>query len=136
MAYLSGTLLTLVLLVFAFWIRLDGDRGFYPTVMLFIACYYDLFGVMGGSTSALVQELLITLVFAGVAILGFKRNLWFVVAALLGHAGFDLVHEHVVTNPGVPLWWPAFCLSSDVAAAAFLSWRLCRTPPWWRSHET
>ena len=27
-----------------------------------------------------------------------------------------------MTNPGVPAWWPAFCLGYDVAAAAILAW--------------
>ncbi|MEO6004493.1 MAG: hypothetical protein ABIZ04_23475 [Opitutus sp.] len=128
MAYLIGTFLTLAIFVFAFWIGLDRDRAFYPTVMLVIASYYDLFGAMGGSTPALVKETLVTLVFVGVAVLGFKRNLWLVVAAMVGHAVFDFLHEHVVTNPGMPPWWPAFCLSSDLAAGAFLAWRLLRTP--------
>lgn len=128
MPYLIGTFLTFALFVFAFWIQLDRDRAFYPTVTLVIASYYDLFGAMGGSTPALVKEAFVTLIFAGIAVLGFKRNLWLVVAALVVHAIFDFFHEHLVTNPGVPLRWPAFCLSSDLAAAAFLAWRLRATP--------
>jgi hypothetical protein len=26
----------------------------------------------------------------------------------------------LINNPGVPQWWPAFCLAYDVAAAAFM----------------
>jgi hypothetical protein len=42
----------------------------------------------------------------------------------MGHAGLDLVHGHVVTNAGVPAWWPMFCASIDAFAAAYLAWRL------------
>jgi hypothetical protein len=35
---------------------------------------------------------------------------------------FDFVHGYLVTNPGVPFWWPPFCLAYDVTAAAALAW--------------
>jgi len=35
---------------------------------------------------------------------------------------FDLVHGRVISNPGVPAWWPAFCLTYDITAAAYLAW--------------
>jgi hypothetical protein len=35
-------------------------------------------------------------------------------------------HGHLVNNPGVPTWWPAFCLTYDITAAAFLAWLLKR----------
>ena len=44
--------------------------------------------------------------------------LWIVAAALAGHGVFDAVHGALVTNPGVPVWWPAFCLAFDVTAAS------------------
>ena len=57
-----------------------------------------------------------------VAVLGFRFNLWFVVAAFAAHGDFDSFHGHIVTNPGVPEWWPAFCLADDVGAAGVLAW--------------
>jgi hypothetical protein len=30
----------------------------------------------------------------------------------------------VVTNAGVPIWWPMFCASIDAVAAFYLAWRL------------
>jgi hypothetical protein len=61
-----------------------------------------------------------------VAAAGFKRPLWLVVAALAAHGFFDLVHAEVISNPGVPGWWPEFCLTYDLTAAAFLAWPLKR----------
>ena len=29
---------------------------------------------------------------------------------------------HIVTNAGVPVWWPAFCLAFDLGAAGALAW--------------
>jgi hypothetical protein len=39
---------------------------------------------------------------------------------------FDSVHGELIANPGVPAWWPAFCLAYDVTAAAYLAWILSR----------
>lgn len=33
-------------------------------------------------------------------------------------------HGHLVANPGVPRWWPGFCLAFDVVVAAILAWLL------------
>jgi hypothetical protein len=124
MALLIGALLALGVGLLATSSRLDRDRAFYPTVAIVIASYYTLFAVMGASTRALVLESLVAATFAAVAILGFRSSLWIVVIALGAHGLFDLVHGMVVSNPGVPGWWPAFCLTYDATAAGYLAWLL------------
>lgn len=42
-----GSLLSLVVSVFARSVGLDRDRAFYPTVLIVTASYYVLFAVMG-----------------------------------------------------------------------------------------
>lgn len=121
MEYLVGVLLALGVGVFATLAGLDRARGFYPVVLIVIASYYMLFAVMGGSRGALVVEAPIFCAFVIVAVLGFKRNLWLVVAALVGHGILDLVHPHLIANPGAPVWWPMFCLTYDLAAAGYLA---------------
>jgi hypothetical protein len=124
MALLVGALLALAVGLLATVSGLDRDRAFYPTVAIVIASYYCLFAVMGASTRALVLESLVAGAFLAVAILGFRSSLWVVVIALGGHGVFDLAHGTVVSNPGVPSWWPAFCLTYDATAAAYLAWLL------------
>jgi hypothetical protein len=121
---LVGALLALVVGLFASVSGLDRDRGFYPTVAIVIASYYALFAVMGTSTQALVLETVAGAVFLALAVSGFKSSLWFVVLALAAHGVFDLTHSRIISNPGVPGWWPAFCLAFDVMAAAYLAWLL------------
>ncbi len=89
-----------------------------------IASYYPLFAIMGASTHALVLESLVCAVFLAVAAVGFRSSLWVVVVALAAHGIFDLSHGTVISNPGVPRWWPEFCLTFDVTAAAYLAWLL------------
>jgi vacuolar-type H+-ATPase subunit I/STV1 len=124
MALIIGVVLALAVGVFATRIRLDRDRAFYPTIMLVIALLYVLFAAMGGSRRALLLDLLVGSVFIVAAVVGFKRSLWIVVAALAGHGLMDLVHGRFIDNPGVPVWWPGFCSAYDVCAAAYLAWLL------------
>lgn len=105
---------------------MDRDRAVYPVILIVIASYYALFAVMGGSTEALVIESAVAVVFAGLSVAGFKSTLWLVVAALAAHGVFDLVHGRIIQNPGVPAWWPMFCLAYDVTAAAYLAWLISR----------
>jgi len=123
-ALLVGGLLALAVGLFATAIGLDRDRAFYPTVMIVIALLYGLFAVMGASTNALVLESIAGAVFITGAASGFRSSLWVVVLALAAHGVFDLAHSRVISNPGVPAWWPAFCLTYDVTAAAYLAWLL------------
>jgi hypothetical protein len=125
-ALVVGALLALAVGLFATGIGLDRDRAFYPIVTMVIASYYALFAVMGASTHALLLESLVGTVFLAVAVSGFKSSLWLVVAALAAHGIFDLLHGTVISNPGVPSWWPQFCLTFDVTLAAYLAWLLRR----------
>jgi hypothetical protein len=88
--------------------------------MIVIAALYSLFAVMGGSTEALIIEVLVGLVFIVVAVVGFKTSLWAVAIVLAGHGLFDFVHGRLVTNPGVPSFWPGFCGAYDVTAGVYL----------------
>jgi hypothetical protein len=127
MAYAVGIALALLVSCFGRLTGLDRDRAFYATVAIVVASYYVLFAAMGGSGHTLVVEAILMTAFVAVAVAGFKFNMWLVVVALAGHGVLDVLHGLVVTNPGVPEWWPAFCLTYDVVAAGFLAWLLMRS---------
>jgi hypothetical protein len=135
MGYAIGITLALIVSCFARATGLDRDRAFYPTVAIVIALYYVLFAVMGGSRQALVVESIAMAAFALVATIGFRVNLWLVVACLAAHGVLDAFHGLLVANPGVPEWWPAFCLTYDLGAAGFLAWLLLRSKLAARSTE-
>ena len=120
-ALLVGALLALSVTLLASVAGLDRDRAFYPTVTIVIASYYGLFAVMGGSQQALAIELSIGAVFLSIAVAGFRSSLWLVVAALAAHGIFDFVRGGAIENPGVPVWWPPFCLAYDITAAGCLA---------------
>ena len=124
MALIVGGVLALAVGIFATALRLDRERGFYPTVTMVVASYYVLFAAMAGSAESLVMEVVVAAVFTFAAAYGFRRSMWVVVAALAAHGVQDFFHDDVITNPGMPAWWPQFCGAYDVVAAAYLSWRL------------
>jgi hypothetical protein len=126
MEYLIGVVLAAVVCSFAMLTGFDRDRVFYQTLLIVIASYYILFAVMGSSVQALMIESLVAGSFLAVAVVGFKKNLWLVVAALAGHGIFDFFHHLLIQNPGVPVWWPGFCLSFDILASGFLAVLLMR----------
>lgn len=120
--YSVGIVLAVAVSIFARLVGLDRDRAFYATVLIVVGSLYVLFAVMSGSMHALAVELIGMSVFAACAVVGFRKNMWLVVAGLAGHGVFDFFHAGLVSNPGVPVWWPAFCGSYDVVAAACLAW--------------
>jgi hypothetical protein len=108
------------------WSGLDRDRAMYPITLIVIAAYYVLFATMGGA-QALPAELIAATVFIVVAIVGFRTSLWWVAAGIAGHGLFDfVVHPRLITNPGMPVFWPAFCGSIDVALGVLVALLLLR----------
>ncbi len=126
MPALIGIGLALAICALATIVGLDRDRAFYPTVTMVVASYYALFAIMGSSVRALAAESIPMTAFLLISILGFKKNLWLIVGALVAHGVFDFVHGSVILNPGVPAWWPAFCLSFDAMAGAYLAVRIAQ----------
>lgn len=124
MALAVGVFLALGVGLMGTIVGLDRDRAFYTTAMIVIAALYSLFAVLGGSTQALVLESLVGVVFIAFAILGFRSSLWIVAGALAAHGILDVVHDRVISNPGVPTFWPAFCGGYDLVAAGYLAWLL------------
>ena len=106
----------------------DRERVFYPTVMMVIASYYILFAAMGASAAAVIVESIAAGVFLLFAVIGFKTRLWLVVVALAGHGVFDFFHHLIIDDPGVPRWWPGFCLAFDICAASYLAVLLMKRP--------
>jgi hypothetical protein len=124
MEILIGAGLAAVTCLLATFARFDRERAFYPVLTLVVASYYILFAVMGSSMAALAGETVVFAAFLLAAVAGFRRNLWLVAIALAAHGLLDSIHGRILSNPGVPAWWPMFCLSFDVVAAAYLAWLL------------
>ncbi|MDE2410196.1 MAG: hypothetical protein KGM18_00310 [Sphingomonadales bacterium] len=99
----------------------DRDRTFYPVVLIVVVSYYCLFAILSQSPAALWHEAGIAALYAAAAVIGFRGKAWVVVAGLAGHGAMDLVHDLLVSNPGVPSYWPGFCAAFDGVAALYLA---------------
>ncbi|HYE29379.1 MAG TPA: hypothetical protein VD887_13345 [Allosphingosinicella sp.] len=126
MGYIVGAAIALGVAAFAALSGFDRDRAFWPTVLIVTASYYVLFAALAAADSALAPEILSLALFAALAVIGFRTSLWVVAAGLAAHAVFDLLRGGLIANPGVPVWWPDFCIGFDVAAAACVAWLLMR----------
>ena len=129
MEYLVAVVLGVIVAGFAAISGFDRDRSFYPTVLIVIGSYYPLFAVMGTPRHpALEIEIAVALVFSVLAVLGFKKSLWLAAAGIAGHGFFDFfVHQALVTNPGMPIYWPGFCGTIDIVLGGWLAIRLWKT---------
>lgn len=121
MEYIVGVVFAVVAGGSTTLIGFDRSRFLYPFALIMIASYYCLFAVIGGSEQALWQDLAVALLFAAIAVVSFRTSLWLTVAALAAHGAMDLVHHHIVLNPGVPSWWPGFCSTVDITLALYLA---------------
>lgn len=124
MEYLIGGTLALLVAGFAAGVGFDRCRAFYPTVLIVIASYYVLFAAMGAPMRVLWTEIAFAGFVSLVAAVGFRKNLWLVAVMLAGHGVFDFLHPSIITNQGVPRWWPGFCMTFDVVAGAWMAYLL------------
>jgi hypothetical protein len=127
MEYVAGIFFSFAVSSLAALLGGDRHRSFYPRLLAVIAAFYVFFSVLSGAWHAAMIESVVLGGFLFVAIAGFRLNPWLIVIGLFGHGVFDAIHGHLIANPGVPVWWPGFCLAYDIVAAAFLAWSLCRS---------
>ena len=128
MPYLIGLILALVVCLFAMLTGFDRDRAFYSTVVIVVAHYYVLFAVVGATSRIVLAESIAASAFIVLAVVGFKTTQWITAAALAGHGVYDFFHHLIIQDPGVAVWWPAFCMSFVVLAGAIFAVLLLRRP--------
>ncbi|HIG75222.1 MAG TPA: hypothetical protein EYQ24_11790 [Bacteroidetes bacterium] len=123
-AFGSGLLAALAVIVAARASGFDRGRSFYPTVLVVIALLYVLFGVESGAAEAVAAETVVALSFIALAVVAFRRRSFALLAVGLAlHGLWDIAHPFVLPeSDGVPTWWPAFCLGVDLPLAAWAFW--------------
>ena len=126
MEYLIGAALAVAIAGLAAVVGFARDRALTLAALMVVASYYVLFAAMGGSGQTIVVEIAVGVGFIIVGVVGYRTNLWLVAAGLVGHGIFDGFHHLVIDNPGVPVWWPGFCLGFDVVFGGWLGVLLAR----------
>lgn len=107
-----GVILAVIMAFLARVTNFDRDRSYYAVVLIVIATYYVLFACI--ANEAIVAEIFVASIFSVLAIVGVFRWPLLLGIGIFMHGVFDVVHGYIISNSGVPIWWPAFCASIDI----------------------
>ena len=109
-----------------------GERWLYSLGLLTLPSLYALFALLVGERSVSAQEMLYGVPFlaAGLlfALVSIRQSAAMVGAFWILHGLYDLIHDRLITNVGVPGWYPLWCFSVDVVVGGYLLWLSRRVP--------
>ena len=121
---LLGAAVGILTIVFARFIR--GERWLYSLGLLTLPSLYAFFALRAGEPGVGVKEMIygVPYVVAGLvfAFVGVRQSAVVVGVLWLLHGLYDLVHRQLITNPGVPSWYPIFCFVVDAVIGLYLLW--------------
>ena len=125
-----GVALGILIILWARIIR--GERRLFSLALLTLPCLYAFFALRAGDQAVAIKEMIYGLPFlaAGLifAFVSVRQSAVVVGLFWIFHGLYDVVHDHFVTNLGVPGWYPAFCCAVDVVVGAYLLWLSRRLP--------
>lgn len=109
-----------------------GERWLYALGLLTLPGLYASFALLAGEPAVGVKEMIygIPYVIAGLAFafVSVRRSAIVVGGFWLLHGLYDLVHGQLITNTGVPAWYPVWCFAVDVVIGSYLLWLSRRIP--------
>lgn len=96
----------------------------WPAFLITLPIWYALFGLLAMDVEVIFQELAYGLPYF---LLGFmlwrtRTRLGFALVGIawLTHGFYDLYHDLLFVNPGVFVWYPAFCGAIDLMVGSYL----------------
>jgi hypothetical protein len=109
-----------------------GERWLYSLGLLTLPGLYAFFALQAGEQAVGVKEMIygVPYVVAGLvfAFVSVRQSAVVVGLLWLLHGMYDLVHGRLITNTGVPVWYPIFCCVVDVVIGLYLLWLSRRIP--------
>ena len=123
-ALVAGIVIAIYVVVRFRKTKLKKRKWVYPLFLATFPIYYWAFAVYGSDYMALKNELLtgalfITLAYGAYKLSNFNAPLVLAIG-YMGHAIYDVGHNTLFINSGVPLWWPEFCGSVDILIGIYL----------------
>ncbi|MEH6549683.1 MAG: hypothetical protein V7711_09445 [Pseudomonadales bacterium] len=96
----------------------------YTATLPWLAIIYIAFALYAGDLEALGQEIFwgIPLVFVAMLLRrgSFRGSVYLVACAWLAHGLYDVCHDLLFINEGVPKWYPLLCAGFDLIVALYL----------------
>jgi hypothetical protein len=127
---LIGAAVGVITIVSARFIR--GERWLYSLGLLTLPGIYAVFALQAGEQAVGVKEMIygVPFVVAGLAFafVSVRQSAVVVGVMWLLHGLYDLVHSQLITNTGVPGWYPIFCFVVDAVIGSYLLWLSRRVP--------
>ena len=109
-----------------------GERWRYSVGLLVLPGLYAFFALRADEQAVGIKEMTfgVPWVVAGLvfALVSIRRSAVVVGVFWLLHGLYDLVHGRLITNPGVPGWYPIFCFVVDAVVGGYLLWLSRRLP--------
>jgi len=109
-----------------------GERWLYSLGLLTLPSLYAFFALQAGEQAVGIKEMIygVPYVVAGLvfAFVTVRRSAVVVGAFWLLHGLYDLVHSQLITNTGVPGWYPIFCFVVDAVIGSYVLWLSRRVP--------
>lgn len=109
---------------------LRWQHWYYSATLILLPLVYGAFALGAGAGNIALNELLLGIPFlvvgTGLLFRGMRRSAILVGCLWLSHGAYDLVHDLLLSNPGVPSWYPALCAGFDLSIGSYVLW-LSRT---------
>lgn len=116
-----GGILAIAFILFAKYIKVE--KWIYSASLLALPIVYMGFAWGHGSNVALAELAAGTpYILAGIVFSLYKPTISeFIIGLLwLTHGTFDVIHDNVIENPGVPAWYPGLCAGYDAVVGSYL----------------
>ena len=90
------------------------------TVLCSIAFIYVGFSLKGNTVNLIVLEVMVTIVFYFIAIVGYVRNNALIAYGIVLHGIWDMLHHKaLLVKTDIPDYWPLYCLLVDIILGVY-----------------
>jgi hypothetical protein len=118
---LGGVALSLGLIAFARRLGPRRELRLYGIALVPTAAEYLVYAVINGVWSAMPVELLGTVLFGGLGLVGVWRAPSLIAVGWAGHVAWDLAVEKASAAIYAPWWLPLLCVGTDIFLAGYIA---------------
>jgi hypothetical protein len=85
------------------------------TILVAIGFIYTGFALKGNPVSLIILEIVVSLFFYFLAIIGYTRNSLLIAYGIILHGVWDIFHHNgLLVETNIPGYWPSFCSIVDI----------------------